>query len=185
MIKRILVGMILAVLISNCFAGYSGGGRSGFSGGRSFSSSRSSSYSIGRSGYARSTRAYVTPRAASRSYARSSSNTVIHNNHYSHGGYGYGGGGFFNGFLGGYLGGSMANAHNPVIVAGNAGGVVQGQGMLMEGAAPYAVTNTLNPFGFIIAGIFCLFLLLLFFWASVSLYRLLFGKNRDRSHNRW
>lgn len=181
--KKILVGLILFAFISSCFAGYSGGGRSGFSGGsRSFSSSRSYS-TAGRSGYSRSmnvSRAYVAPRAYSRSY--SGSNTVIHNNHYSHGGgYGFGGNGFFSGFLGGYLGGTMAN-HHTTVVAGGGQVMPQGQGMLMEGAYVQPSYGD-RLFSVILGAIILLFLFLLFVWASIALYRNLFS--RPSNYSRW
>jgi hypothetical protein len=180
--KKLLIGFVLLAFTSSCFAGYSGGGRSGFSGGsRSFSSSRSYS-TAGRSGYSRSTystRAYVAPRTYSRSYA--GSNTVIHNNHYSHGGYGYGGNGFFSGFLGGYLGGSMAN-HHTTVVAGGGQVMPQGQGMLMEQAYVQPSYGD-RLFGFIVGAIIVLFLFLLFIWASIALYRHLFS--RPSYSSRW
>lgn len=199
MIKKLLVGTILAIFITSCFAGYSSGGRSGFSGGsRSYSSSgysRSSGYSasrsgysLGRSGYSRSTntttRAYVQPRTYSntRSYAGSSANTVIHNNHYSNHGYGSGfGGGFFSGMLGGYLGGSLANNHHTTVVAGGAPVMAQGQGMLMEGAPAYA---PYNPAGNIIGAILTFGIIGLIIWAIVAITKFMFSDRYPR-RNRW
>lgn len=178
MMRRLLVGCLVALMISTCFAGYSGGGgRSGFSsGGRSFSSVRSGGYSSGRSGYARAapSRAYVAPR----SYASTSRTTVIHNNHYSHGGFGFGGGGgFFNGFLGGYLGGTMASAHNPVIMAGGGQMIPQGQGMLVDGYVDpsYGIYRAVMN----IIGILFLTIILIAF--GVVVYRALFD-TRYRSY---
>lgn len=120
--KKILIGLILTIFISSCFAGYSSGGRSGFSGGsRSFSSGSSyrsysrPSYSYNRSEY----RGYSAP---VRSYS-SSNRTVINNHHYSHGGSGFGHG-FFGGMLGGMVGSSLMNNHPTAIVAGSAPVVV-------------------------------------------------------------
>ena len=141
MVRKLLVGLTLAVFISSCFAGFSSGGRSGFSGGsRSFSSSRS--YSMGRSGYSRPstlTRAYVAPRTYSRPYVGSSSRTVINNHHYSSGG--YGGGGFghsmMGGLLGGYIGSSMFGNHGTTVIAGAAPAMIgNGQGAMMDGDYP-------------------------------------------------
>ena len=202
MVKKLLVGTILAIFITSCFAGYSSGGRSGFSGGsRSYSSSgysRSSGYSAsrsgyssGRSGYSRSTntttRAYVQPRTYSntRSYAGSSANTVIHNNHYSNHGYGSGfGGGFFSGMLGGYLGGSLANNHHATVVAGGAPVMAQGQGMLMEGAAPIAIAPR-DPFTVLIGGLFTIGLIIIIVWAVIALFKWAFRDDYSYRRNRW
>lgn len=182
MARKILVGIILAAFVTSCFAGYSGGGRSGFSGGsRSFSSSKSYS-SMGRSGYSRSTytsRAYVAPRTYSRAYSGSASNTIIHNNHYSHGG--FGGSGFFHGFLGGYLGSSMANNHHTTVVAGGGQVIPQGQGMLVE---PGYVTP---GYGIMTAlmGFLLFFLLSLFvIWVAVKVHRSIFD-DRNYYRSRW
>lgn len=105
MVKKIIVGVIFVSFISNCFAGFSSGGRSGFSSGRSSFSSRSFS-----------SRSYSAPKQYS--YAKSYSSptrTVINNHHYSSGGFGIGHG-FFSGLLGGYIGSSLANNHNTTIV---------------------------------------------------------------------
>jgi hypothetical protein len=182
MMKKLFIGFVLAVLISNCFAGFSGGGRAGFSGGsRSFSSgSYSRSYSTGRSGYTRSTnkvRSYTTPRRYSHSYTNSSNHTVINNHHYSRGGYGFGGNGFFSGFLGGYLGGSLANNHQPMIV--NNGGMPMGQGPLIE-SQPYVSNHS---------DIFSVFLGLLFMGilGVIAIKIIWFFMDRISSHyrNRW
>lgn len=190
MVKRLFVGFVLFALISSCFAGYSGGGRSGFSGGsRSYSSSsaRSSGYSAGRSGYSRSTnittRSYVQPRSYSttRSYSGSAANTVIHNNNYSHGGYGSGfGGGFFSGMLGGYLGGSLANNHHTTVVAGGAPVVAQGQGMLMDGAP--AIIPAHNPIGGIIGSLIAFMFAGFIIWLLVVVTKHFLGSNQ---RNRW
>lgn len=186
-----MLGLVLIAFTSSLFAGYSSGGRSGFSGGsRSFSSSRSYS-SVGRSGYSRSTntRAYVAPRtyvaprsSYSRSYSGTSSNTVIHNNHYSHGGSGWGfGGGFFSGMLGGYLGSSLANNHHTTVVAGTAAGtevIPQGQGMLVEGENYTSSSYSVFP---MIIGFTCFIVIVLAgIWVFVSM-------TRDDRHyrNRW
>jgi hypothetical protein len=174
MIKKLFVGLVLASLVSSSFAA-----RSGFSGGvRGFSSgsySRSYGFTAGRSGYARSTnttRAYVAPDSTySRRYAGSSASTVIHNNHYLHPGYGFGGGGFFNGFLGGYLGGTMANNHHTTVVSG--GGVAPvfgaGQGALIEeqgyAVAPYSPASVFLFY----VGKLVLFALVI--WGIVALIR--------------
>lgn len=185
MVKKILVGFILAVFISSCFAAYSGGGRSGFSGGgsRGYSSVRSSSYSSGRSGYIR-TRTYSSPRY--RSYSRPYSHTVINNHHYSHGGYGgwggFGGGGFFSGFLGGYLGGSMANNHNSVVVAGGAPMVNEGmgQGALIDRGS--YVTNSGNSMGFIVS----IIVMVLAGCGIIFVFKLLFIDERcSHKRDRW
>lgn len=179
MVKRFLVGLILASFVFSCFAGYSSGGRSGYSGGsRSYSSSSFS----GRSGYSRSTnttRAYVAPRTytAPRSYSGSSSNTVIHNNHYSHGGSGLGGG-FFSGMLGGYLGGTLANNHQATVVAGGAP-MVQGQGMMMEGAPMVA---GVSPVGNMIGAIIGLMFAGFFIWLLVVVTKHFLGTNQ---RSRW
>lgn len=183
MVKKILIGFVLAAFISSAFGGYSSGGRSGFSGGsRSFSSARSNSYSsVGRSGYSRSTnttRAYVAPR----SYSGYSSNTVIHNNHYSHGGYGGGfGGGFFSGMLGGYIGGSLANNNHTTVVAGAAPVMGEGQGMLLEQRG--YVDSGRGVFGSLIGAIFSLFMIFLLFAIGVVIYRAWFNNHNCR--NRW
>ena len=173
MVKKILTGLLLILFISSCFAGYSSGGRSGFS---SRSSARSSSYSYGRSGYSGSTntsRPYVAP---SRSYSSSASNnTVIHNNHYSHGG--LGGGGFFSGLLGGYIGGSLAGGHAPVVV--NGGAVPMGQGPMIEGysgVTPVYHSPWPSIFGFIFGIVFLVF--------AYKIIMGLFITNND-SKNRW
>lgn len=189
MIKKLLAGLILAAFISSCFAGYSSGGRSGFSGGsRSFSSSsvsRSSGFSSGRSGYSRpipSVRTYAQPRPyqSSRSYAGSSANTTIHNNHYSHGGYGGGlGGGFFSGMLGGYMGASMAGNHGTTVVAaGGAPMMGEGQGMLVEGAAPY------RQGGGVLSGLFSFAFIMLIICGVIAFIKYLFDNSSSRS-NRW
>lgn len=190
MVKKLLVGIVLAAVISSCFAGYSSGGRSGYSGGsRSYSSSsygRSSGYSAGRSGYSRSsnvtTRAYVQPRTYSntRSYSGASNSTTIHNNHYSHGGSGFGGG-FFSGMLGGYLGGSLANNHHTTVVAGGAPVMAQGQGMLMEGAPAYA---PYNPTGNVIGAILTFGIIGLIIWGIVAITKFMFSDRYPR-RNRW
>lgn len=197
MVKKILTIFVLIFFISNCFAGYSSGGRSGYSGGnrsyssKSFSSSRSG-YSSGRSGYSRSTntvRSYSAPRtyATPRSYSGSSSNTVIHNNHYSHGGFGGGfGGGFFSGMLGGYLGGSLANNHNQVVVAGAAPVVgepmVQGQGMLMEGSSGYVSSGHNGFMNFVmVIGVF----LVLFIGICMIFSFVNREDHCNHKHNRW
>lgn len=190
MVRKILFGLTILVFTSSLFAGYSGGGRAGFSGGsRSFSASRSYS-SVGRSGYSRptNTRAYVAPRTYynsrphySRSYSGSSSNTIINNNHYSHGGSGWGfGGGFFSGMLGGYLGSSLANNHHTAVVAAAPATDVmpQGQGMLMEGAG-YA-TQSYNPFPYFI-GLICFIVVIgAGIWVVISLTR-----DTRTYRNRW
>jgi hypothetical protein len=198
MVKKLMVGFLFAFAITSCFAGYSSGGRSGYSGGsRSFSSSKSyssarSGYSSGRSGYSRSTntaRSYSAP-STSRSYSGSSSNTVIHNNHYSHGGGGGFGGGFFSGMLGGYLGGTLANNHNaPVIVNGGGAPVVaepmmQGQGMLVNGG--YS-TQSHNPMSFLLGIIGVIAVLLILFWGLRMIYVTCFRDDHDCNHkrNRW
>ncbi len=153
MVKKLGIGILLALFVFSCFAGYSSGGRSGYSGG-------SRSYSAGRSGYSRST-PYIAPRStytAPRSTYRSN-NTVIHNHHsYGYGG-GMGGGGFFSGFLGGYLGGSMAGAHNPVVVAGGTTVLPQGQGMLVEnvGYGGFALGWMLIFLLMIVVVVFCMY----------------------------
>ena len=186
MVKKILVSIVLAFFISSCFAGYSSGGRSGFSGGsKSYSSS---SYSSGRSGYSSSrsitTRSYVQPRtySNSRSYSGSSANTVIHNNHYGSSGGGLGiGGGFLSGMLGGYLGGSLANSHHTTVVAGaGAPMVAQGQGMLMDGAP--AIVPVHNPVSSIIGSIIGLMFAIFLIWLLVALTRHFLGSNQ---RNRW
>lgn len=187
MIKKLLLGLTLFVFTVSCFAGYSsGGGRSGFSG--------SKSYSSGRSGYARSTnavrRAYVAPSPShygsfrpnsttSRSYSGGS--TVIHNNHYSNNrSWGFGGSSFFSGLLGGYLGGSLAH-HGTTVVAGGAPVVAQGQGMLMEGAAPIVTRDPMNTF---LAGIFGVSLILGLVVGVAMIFRAIFY-NPWRHRNRW
>jgi len=185
MVRKILIGLSLALLISSCFAGYSsGGGRSGFSGGsRSFGSSRS--YSSGRSGFARSsntTRAYVAPRTYSRPYAGSSSRTVINNHHYSSGG--YGGGGFghsmLGGMLGGYIGSSMFGNHGTTVIAG-AGGqpyIGDGQGAMMDGG--YPVVQSQSSFaGVILVWLFIAAILL------IILFKFLTRDDCSHRHNRW
>jgi hypothetical protein len=193
MVKKLLIAFTLLAFTSSLFAGFSGGGRSGFSGGsRSFSSSRSYS-TAGRSGYSRSTnttRAYVAPRTYTnsrpvftRSYSGSSSNTIIHNNHYSHGGFGGGfGGGFFSGMLGGYIGSTLFSGHHPVAVAAAGTEVMpQGQGMLMDNGG--YVTQSSNIFSNILGGILVMFLLLVLVSVSVMVFRALFGDRRYS--NRW
>ena len=181
MVKKLFIGVILAAFLSTCFAGYSSGGRSGYSGSsRGYSSSRS--YSTARSSYARSSntsRAYAAPRNYARSY--SEPRTVIHNTHYSHGGgYGFGGNGFFNGFLGGYLGGSMAN-HHTTVIAGGTQGLAPGEGVLMQGAYPVANNGIFNAlFGCLL---FCL-LILFTVWACVKVYRSVISDNHC-NHKRW
>lgn len=188
LIKKLFLGFALFAILSSSFAGYSGGGRVGFSGGsRGFSSgSYSRSYSAGRSGYARSTNVSRAYAARTRSYyggnrTYSGSSTIIHNNHYSHGG-GFGGSGFFSGFLGGYLGGSIAN-HGATVVGVGAPVMSQGQGMLMEGAEPI-VTRYPNP---ILDGIFLLgsiVILIGLIFLVIMLFRALFCNYRI-TKNRW
>ena len=178
MVRKISIGIILILILSKCFAGYSSGGRSGYS------SVRSSSYSMGRTGYSRSSfpiRTYTRPSSYSRSYSGSSNNTIIHNNNYSHGGYGFGGGGFFSGFLGSYLGISMANMHNPVVVAGAPIVSSEGQGMMMDNGGyvsrPYATYGT----GSILLPILLIFILIIVIILVVSFF---FKENCHR-HDRW
>ena len=110
---------------------------------------------------------------------------MIHNNHYSHGGSGWGGG-FFSGMLGGYLGGSLANSHHaPVIVNGSAAPVVaepmmQGQGMLVNGGY---VAPSHNPLNFLLGVIGVIAVILIIFWGLRSLFR----DDHDCNHrrNRW
>lgn len=191
MVKKIILGLTLLAFTSSLFAGYSSGGRSGFSGGsHSFSSSRSYS-SVGRSGYSRSTntrayvapRTYVSPRSSySRSYSGTSSNTIIHNNHYSHGGSGWGfGGGFFSGMLGGYLGSSLANNHHTTVVAAAPGAaevIPQGQGMLVESAGYTSSSSSIFPF---VIGFTCFIVVILVgIWIFISM-----TKDDRYYRNRW
>lgn len=181
MIKKMFVGVVLFALISSCFAGYSSGGRSGFSAGsRSYSSA-----SAGRSGYSRSTnittRSYVQPRSYStaRTYSGASNSTVIHNNHYSHGGGGIGvGGGFLSGMLGGYLGGSLANNHHTTVVAGGSPVVAQGQGMLMEGSP--AILPQQNTASGMIGSIIAIMFAGLIIWLIVVITKSILGDKKNR-----
>jgi hypothetical protein len=195
MVKKILLALILSAFITHCFAGYSSGGRSGYSGGsRSYSSSsmsRSSTYSTGRSGYSSgrsgfksttpSIRSYNQPlaRQSTRQYSSNSANTVINNHHYSQGGgYGLGGGGFFNGFLGGYLGGTLANSgHHTTVMAGGAPVMTQGQGMLMEGQPAFAPSYGYSGFSVLFT-----FVLIILFLALLA-YGIFSFANRDTSTN--
>jgi hypothetical protein len=142
MTKKFIIGVFLLTLISTSFAGYSGGGRSGFSSSRSPSFSRS--YSAPRTTYTRST--YSSPR------------TIVNNHHYSGG---YGGGGFFSGFLGGYLGGTMANTHNPVIVAQGASGGVMGGSSYVE---PAYIGSSYSLLGIFLEILLCAFAFIGFCW---------------------
>lgn len=180
MIKKLILGIALFAMVSSCFAGYSGGGRSGFSSGSRIYSSASA----GRSGYARSTnytsRSYVQPRSYSTSRSYSGSNTVIHNNHYSHGG-GWGlGGGFLSGMAGGYLGASLAGNHHTTVVAGGAPVVSGGQGMLMEGSPPFMPSQ--NPISSILGSIIGLMFAALVIWIIIKITQSILSPN---SRNRW
>lgn len=169
------------LFVSSLFAGYSSGGRSGYS--RS-----TTSYSSGRSGYSRSTnnnRVYNVPRTynvAPRNYAQSSNQTVVNNHHYSQsggygGGWGHGfGGGFFSGMLGGYIGGSLAQNHNPVVVANTAPVVAGGQGMMME---PMGYPSPAHGF---MSTLILIVITALGIWFVVHIVRMLFGV---RNNKRW
>lgn len=179
MVRKIFIGLVLSVLISNSFAGYTSGGHSGFSGGsRSFSSSSySRSYSTGRSGYIRSStasRPYIASRSTySRSYSTSTP-TVIHNNHYSHPGYGFNGGGFFNGFLGGYLGGALASNHHTTVLAGTSPVIGAGQGPLID--APIYPTSA-SPMTVFMASIGWLTVIVFLIMGIMAFIKFKFDRN--------
>lgn len=186
MIKKLLVGLVLTAFVSSCFAGYSSGGRAGFS--SSSRSSSSSARSYGRSGYSSSTNTISRNYAYNRNIVRprtyssaAHSNTVIHNNHYSHGGYGASVNGFFSGMLGGYIGGSLANNHHTTVVAGGAvAPVTGGQGMLMEGAP--AILPAANPIGSMIGVLIAFMFAGFLIWLLVVITKHFLGSNQ---RNRW
>ena len=178
MVKKTFVVFLLAVFITNCFAGFSSGGRAGYSGGRSYSSSsfRSSSNYSGRSGFSRpsTTRAYVSPRSYSYSRSYSTPSHTVINNHYSHGGYGWGGGSFFHGFMGGYLGGMMANNHNTTIVSG--GVPVSGDQVIGNGQGAYPIVQASESY----AGVIIFLCIIIIILASFSIITFI-----NRRCSRW